>query len=366
MLGRPGPAPRCNPIAAARDRKSLPMSAARPRSDVSRPRNEYGAMVVFAALFWLQSRNTLPARRLLVIVAVTSVGMLCSSCWATRRASTAAPLLLTGSASGAYRCSPLLPLVSGYTVSPMSSISSRTAWATSHSCGMVTPSPGSRSNTRRVGRTGLSSRRETPLRHMHFQRRLLGDPRQSGRAVDDRVRGAARTVRQRPAVQPVRRRTGELLFEERRLLHTVGPPFAGGRPAGDVRQHDLGDGGVVAEDVRLGGAGGGIEHLVGVGQRDAGTFRRARRPSRHSPSKRITRCYRGPVTRMFAARPAVSVLAALIGCGRPGLPPIREGPGALPAAGDETPMNNGAGTRRRSQGYMDSAPGANFPTCRSG
>ncbi len=126
--------------------------------------------------------------------------------------------------------------------------------------------------------TRLSGRRETPLRHVHLQRRLLRDPRQAGRAVDDRIRRAARAVHHRPAIQPVRSRTGKLLFEERRLLHTVGPAFPRDGPARDVRQHDLGHGGVVGEDVCLGGAGLGIEHLVGVGQRDAGSFRRTGGP----------------------------------------------------------------------------------------
>ena len=57
-------------------------------------------MVVFEPLFWLQSTNTLPARKLLVIVAVTSLGIDVSSCWATRLASTTAPRLLTGLSSG--------------------------------------------------------------------------------------------------------------------------------------------------------------------------------------------------------------------------------------------------------------------------
>src|SRR6202171_6789497 len=79
----------------------------------SRPRSEYGGIVVFEPLFWLQSRNTLPARRLLVMVDVTSFGMACSNCCATRLATTTAPCELTGSSSGAYRCRPLLPLVGG-------------------------------------------------------------------------------------------------------------------------------------------------------------------------------------------------------------------------------------------------------------
>ena len=57
-------------------------------------------MVVFEPLFWLQSRKTLPARRLLVMVEVTNLGIVFSSCCATRLASTVAPLLLTGSSSG--------------------------------------------------------------------------------------------------------------------------------------------------------------------------------------------------------------------------------------------------------------------------
>ena len=38
----------------------------------SRPRTEYGAIVVLAGLFWLQSMKTLPSRRAFVVVAVTS------------------------------------------------------------------------------------------------------------------------------------------------------------------------------------------------------------------------------------------------------------------------------------------------------
>ena len=57
-------------------------------------------MVVFEPLFWLQSTNTLPARTLLVMVDVTSLGIDVSSCWATLLANTTAPRLLTGLSSG--------------------------------------------------------------------------------------------------------------------------------------------------------------------------------------------------------------------------------------------------------------------------
>ena len=130
----------------------------------SRPRSEYGAIVVLDALFWLQSKNTLPARRLFVMVDVTSLGIAFSSCWATRLAKTVAPALLTGSFNGVYRCTPLLPLVSGKVVKPISVIKSRTAWATSQSWAIVTPSPGSRSKTNRVAGPGFSS---SALRRVH-------------------------------------------------------------------------------------------------------------------------------------------------------------------------------------------------------
>ncbi len=52
------------------------------------------------------------------------------------------------------------------------------------------------------------------------------------------------------------------------LLDAVGPPFAGDRAPGDVRQHGVGDGQVVVEHLGLGGADGRIEHLVRIGQFD--------------------------------------------------------------------------------------------------
>ena len=116
---------------------------------------------------------------------VTSLGIACSSCCATRLANTTAPCELTGSSSGAYRCRPLLPLVSGYVVSPMSSIRSLTACATSHSCFILTPSPGSRSNTSRVAGPGMLVD-EPPLRDVHFQRCLLRHPGHPLDGVDDR------------------------------------------------------------------------------------------------------------------------------------------------------------------------------------
>ena len=133
-----------------------------------------------------------------------------------------------------------------------------------------------------IGEAGLSVGTETPLRHMDLQRRLLRDPGQGRRAVDDRVVGGPGSVYQCASGEPVRRVLGQVLFEERWFLDAVGPALAGGRPAGDVRQHHLGDGRVVTEDVSLGRGpdafGGRVEHLVRVGQPDKRSRRRFRRP----------------------------------------------------------------------------------------
>ena len=57
----------------------------------SRPaRSEYGAMVVFAGLFWLQSMNTFPGRARFAITLVTK-GCSASSVLASRRAYSAVP-----------------------------------------------------------------------------------------------------------------------------------------------------------------------------------------------------------------------------------------------------------------------------------
>ena len=129
-----------------------------------------------------------------------------------------------------------------------------------------------------VGGTGLAVGAETPLRHMDFQRCLLGNPGQSRRAVDDRIDRGTGAMDLGAAGQPVRGRPRQVLLEKRRCVDTVGPAFSGGRTTGDMRQHHLGDGRVIPENICFGGAGGRVEHLVRVGQLDQRTFRRSRRP----------------------------------------------------------------------------------------
>src|SRR6187397_1981586 len=115
----------------------------------SRPRSEYGESVVFAPAFCDQSRKTFPDRLDLVMVAVTS--LLCSS---PRSSATSLASAVESSGSlrrwrAAYRCSPLLPLVTAWVSRLRSARRSRTSSATwQHSC-RPAPSPGSRSMTSR-------------------------------------------------------------------------------------------------------------------------------------------------------------------------------------------------------------------------
>ncbi len=114
---------------------------------------------------------------------------------------------------------------------------SRTAWATSLSADMVTPSPGSRSNTRRLAGPGRPS---APKRHCGTwtsSAACWAIQASAGGVVDDRVDGGARLVHHGAAVQPGRRGLGQCLLEERRRLDAIGPSLSGGRPAGDVRHH---------------------------------------------------------------------------------------------------------------------------------
>ena len=119
-------------------------------------------MVVFEEAFCDQSRNTLPLRRALVIVAVTSRG--CSACSSSATSRASAVDSSPGSRRGrsAYRCRPLLPLVTGRASRSRSASFSRTISATwQHSCS-VAGSPGSRSMTIR---SALRGRPLRPTRH---------------------------------------------------------------------------------------------------------------------------------------------------------------------------------------------------------
>jgi hypothetical protein len=99
------------------------------------PRSEYGEIVVFAPVFWLQSRKTFPGRSDLVIFHSTrsgcSAGQLLGDL--LRRVAHTVGVQLAGQA--AYMCRPLLPEVTGAADSPRSASLSRTSSATwQHSC----------------------------------------------------------------------------------------------------------------------------------------------------------------------------------------------------------------------------------------
>ena len=131
----------------------------------------------------------------------------CSSCCATLLATVDAPWELIGVASGTYRCSPLLP--AGHRIGGQAQIGQHVTHLLRDVtiCDIATPWPGievedEQSRCRRQA-FGLD---ETPLRDMHFQRSLLGDPRHAFWGVDDRIDGDAGLVCDGARCQPVGRR----------------------------------------------------------------------------------------------------------------------------------------------------------------
>ena len=162
---------------------------------------------------------------------------------------------------------------------------SRTAIATSAQSARETPSPGSRSNTSRVagpisstpsvahGADGAHCAHcayssllydEPPLRHMYLERGLLPQPRQPRSGLDHRIHDRARPVVHRFALDPLRCVGGEVLLEERRRLHAVGPAFAGHGPTRHMRDHRRRDLDVVVDHLPFRRPGLRIEHLVQV------------------------------------------------------------------------------------------------------
>src|SRR3954452_7574942 len=146
----PRRSPKTSPCASTRSSTSSYSSWSRPSSapcSIScqargaatygrfRPRREYGEIVVFAPVFWLQSRKTLPPRRDLVIFQSTRSGCSAVSSWAISCAWSRTPSAFRLPGRAAYMCRPLLPEVTGADERPRSSSLSRTSRATSqHSC----------------------------------------------------------------------------------------------------------------------------------------------------------------------------------------------------------------------------------------
>ena len=107
---------------------------------------------------------------------------------------------------------------------------------------------------------------EGPLRHVQFEGGLLREPRQRRGGVEHRVANGARGMLDGDPRYPVGRVLGEILLEERLVVCAIGPALAGDRPAAGVCHEQRRDGQVVLQHLGLGGAGGLVEHLVGMGE----------------------------------------------------------------------------------------------------
>ena len=112
---------------------------------------------------------------------------------------------------------------------------------------------------------------EAPLRRVEFEARDLREVHEPGDVGDQRVVLGAPRVVDRVSRHPLGRAGFEVLREEGRLAGALRPAQPRHRPAGQVRQHHGSDSRVVVDHLGLGGAGGGIEHLVEVAQTQATT-----------------------------------------------------------------------------------------------
>src|SRR4029453_14180259 len=114
-------------------------------------RSEYGATVVFAAAFWLQSMNTLPGRRFLAIFAVIDLGTIDASSSATFLAYPDTVSESCSPAIGQHSCMPFLPEVLGYDSMPSSASRSGIRPATPQHSLTRAGAPGSRPTPIRSG-----------------------------------------------------------------------------------------------------------------------------------------------------------------------------------------------------------------------
>ncbi len=157
-IGSPCSATRASTSCASRWRRPGSSSSSQVRGAAtvgrSRPRSEYGAIVVFLPLFWLQSMSTRRVRSVLRMLLTISSGWSASSARASSCATPDTWSEVCVPSSAVYRWMPLLPLVTGTASSPIPEVRSRTSRATSAHSTRLMPSPGSRSNTMRSGLEG--------------------------------------------------------------------------------------------------------------------------------------------------------------------------------------------------------------------
>ena len=116
----------------------------------------------------------------------------------------------------------------------------------------------------------------------------VDDPEQRREILDHReVDHVARRVRDRAGLDPFGPRRRRALHEERLAVGAVGIALHHHRPVGEVRQQDVGDVGVVLQQVALGDAEPRPERLREVGEPDLAVADRERpRPCRWGSARR--------------------------------------------------------------------------------
>ena len=125
---------------------------------------------------------------------------------------------------------------------------------------------------RSLARVDVNERPRRPVRGgdlvgrgVDVDRRLVGYPGQSRHGIRKQIlRGAGLRRRPRPALNPFRRVTGDLLLPEPGAFDSVGVALQRQRSAAKVWQEVRRDRDVVADQVALGDAVGRPEHLVQV------------------------------------------------------------------------------------------------------
>ena len=134
---------------------------------------------------------------------------------------------------------------------------------------------------------------------------------------DESARGGAVRGAHDRGPQPVRRAVRDPLLEERRARGPVGEPLQQHRPAAHGRQERLADAEVVVDEVELGLAPLGEEHLAWrwspkPGARPPPAPRRRLQPRLHRRSRRRSAAAIGPPPPAATRRPAVATLTAVL------------------------------------------------------
>ena len=256
---------KCAPrTSVARSLHAIGIDTGRP----SRARSEYAATAVAPSALRSQSTNTRPLRCALLAVAMNTSGWSSTS----RRASAPAKRFASSKSwrrsSGTTKCSPLPPVVFRNHASSSRSSSARTCPAAARNAGQSTDGSGSRSSTRRSGR----SMRGTRDCHACSSIAPFWTAAITSRSVaQQQVRRIVRRARRRAA------RIAGVLLEETRAEVAARTFHQRERPVGDLRHQHVRDGGVVAREVDLGRAGCSRQRAIGVADAHAGDACRLRR-----------------------------------------------------------------------------------------